>query len=69
LRDHVVFVFDALPSWHERDRMNVAFTDGSAESISSNVCVADLDWPLYGEAAYDTTRGSGSGAQKGKAGR
>lgn len=68
LRDHAVFVFEALPSWHEKDRMNVAFTDGSARSLDSGACVGDLDWPIFGEAAYDSTRGSAAGAQKPRGG-
>ena len=69
LRDHAVFVFEALPSWHEKDRMNVAFTDGAAESLESGACVGDLDWPIFGEAAYDTARKYTSSAQRPKGGR
>jgi prepilin-type N-terminal cleavage/methylation domain-containing protein len=64
LRDHAVLVFDALPGWHEKNRMNVSYTDGSAQSVDSGVCVNDLEWPIFGEAAYDSTRASSSGAQK-----
>jgi prepilin-type N-terminal cleavage/methylation domain-containing protein/prepilin-type processing-associated H-X9-DG protein len=69
LRDHAVFVFEALPSWHEKDRMNVAFTDGSVQTLDSGACVGDLEWPIFGEAAYDTARGYSSGAQRPKGGR
>ncbi len=69
LRDHAVFVFEALPSWHEKDRMNVAFTDGSVQTLDSGACVGDLEWPIFGEAAYDTARGFSSGAQRPKGGQ
>jgi prepilin-type processing-associated H-X9-DG protein len=69
LRDHAVFVFEALPSWHEKDRMNVAFTDGSVQTLDSGACVGDLEWPIFGELAYDTARAFSSGAQRPKGGR
>jgi prepilin-type processing-associated H-X9-DG protein len=69
LRDHAVFVFEALPSWHERDRMNVAFTDGSAETLEAGACVGDLEWPIFGEAAYDIARKYTSSAHRPKGGR
>ena len=64
LRDHAVFVFEGLPSWHEKDRMNVAYTDGSAETLESAICVDDLEWPIFGEAAYDYSRSAAASRRK-----
>ena len=69
LRERAVFVFEALPSWHEKDRMNVVLTDGSSQSLSAESCVNDLEWPIFGELAYDTARASSTGAQRPKGGK
>ena len=69
LRDHAVFVFEALPGWHEKDRMNAALTDGSARTLDAGECVSDLEWPIFGEAAYDAARRSATSAHRPKGGR
>lgn len=69
LRDRAVFVFEALPSWHEKGRMNVAFTDGSARPMDAGECVSDLEWPIFGEAAYDAARRSATSAHRPKGGQ
>jgi hypothetical protein len=35
--------------------------------LDAGACVADLDWPIFGEAAYDA--GRSTGAQKPKGGK
>ena len=42
-RTDAVLVFDALPSWHQKNRMNAAFVDGSAQSLEQEHCIADLN--------------------------
>jgi prepilin-type N-terminal cleavage/methylation domain-containing protein/prepilin-type processing-associated H-X9-DG protein len=39
-------VFDALPDWHRRGEINVAFVDGSVHSVSSHTWLRDLSLPV-----------------------
>jgi prepilin-type processing-associated H-X9-DG protein len=41
-----VLVYDCLPDWHAKGRMNVAFLDGSAASMDTQACLTDLMTPL-----------------------
>jgi hypothetical protein len=45
-RPDAVLVFDALPSWHQTGRMNVALLDASTRSMDQDECVADLVRPI-----------------------
>lgn len=42
-RPDAVFVFDALPDWHARGKINAALADGSARSMTYEDCLKDLD--------------------------
>ena len=48
IREHVVFVFDALPDWHRKDKINVGLSDGSTHTMSHQDCLRDLDRSIYG---------------------
>lgn len=45
-RPDAVLVYDALPDWHEKSRINAAIVDGSVRSMSQDECVTDLDTPI-----------------------
>jgi hypothetical protein len=47
IRDKVVFVFDALPDWHRKDKINVGLSDGSTLTIPYQKCLEDLDRSIY----------------------
>jgi type II secretory pathway pseudopilin PulG len=42
-RPSAVFAFDALPDWHSKGMINAAQADGSAQSMSYQDCLKDLD--------------------------
>lgn len=46
LRHDAVFVFDALPDWHRKGKINVAQADGSAQTMDHQDCMRDLDRPI-----------------------
>jgi type II secretory pathway pseudopilin PulG len=46
LRLDAVLVYDALPEWHEKYRMNTGLIDGSVRSMTYDECVTDLDTPI-----------------------
>lgn len=46
-RNDVVFVFDALPDWHRKGKINVAKVDGSTETMLHQDCLKDLDRSIY----------------------
>ena len=37
-----VLVFDAMPNWHAKNKMNAARVDGSVETVDEQVCLEDL---------------------------
>jgi type II secretory pathway pseudopilin PulG len=45
-RPDAVLVFDALPDWHEKSRMNAGSIDGSVRSMTQDECVTDLKTPI-----------------------
>lgn len=45
-RSDAAFVFDALPDWHGKGRINAAQADGSAATIPYQDCLKDLDKPI-----------------------
>jgi prepilin-type N-terminal cleavage/methylation domain-containing protein len=45
-RANTVFVFDALPEWHGKGKINSAQADGSATTMSYQDCLMDLDLPV-----------------------
>ncbi|MDB5327072.1 MAG: putative major pilin subunit [Phycisphaerales bacterium] len=45
-RQGIVLVFDALPGWHGRERVNAAFLDGSAAQLDMKACFDDLALPI-----------------------
>jgi type II secretory pathway pseudopilin PulG len=42
-RADAVLVFDALPDWHQKSRMNTGLIDGSVRSMTYDECVTDLN--------------------------
>jgi type II secretory pathway pseudopilin PulG len=46
-RVSTVFVFDALPDWHRKGKINVAQADGSTHSMDHQECLRDLDQSIY----------------------
>jgi type II secretory pathway pseudopilin PulG len=47
IRPGVVFVFDALPDWHRKDKINVGLSDGSTKTMLHQHCLEDLDKSIY----------------------
>jgi prepilin-type N-terminal cleavage/methylation domain-containing protein/prepilin-type processing-associated H-X9-DG protein len=45
-RAETVFAFDALPEWHGKGKINAAWADGSAQTMSYKDCLEDLDKPI-----------------------
>ncbi len=45
-RPDAVFVFDALPEWHGKGKINSAQADGSAQTMGYQDCLKDLDRPV-----------------------
>jgi type II secretory pathway pseudopilin PulG len=45
-RPETVLVFDALPGWHAKHKINVARIDGSAVSLRDEECLHDLAMPI-----------------------
>ena len=45
-RPDAVFVFDALPEWHGKGKINSAQADGSAMTMNYQDCLKDLDRPI-----------------------
>jgi prepilin-type N-terminal cleavage/methylation domain-containing protein len=45
-RNDAVLVFEALPGWHARRKINVARVDGSASPMDDDACFRDLQRPL-----------------------
>jgi prepilin-type N-terminal cleavage/methylation domain-containing protein len=45
-RPDAVLVFDSLPDWHEKARMNAGMIDGSVRSMGQDECVIDLATPI-----------------------
>jgi prepilin-type processing-associated H-X9-DG protein len=43
-----VLVYDCLPDWHAKGKMNAAFVDGSASPMETRVCLTDLMTPIRG---------------------
>ena len=41
-----VLVFESLPSWHMKGRMNAAHIDGSAQTMTQEKCLSDLQTPI-----------------------
>jgi prepilin-type N-terminal cleavage/methylation domain-containing protein len=46
-RTSAVFVFDALPDWHRKGKINVAQADGSVQTMDHQECLKDLDISIY----------------------
>jgi len=46
IRSDVVLVFDSLPDWHQKSRMNTGLLDGSVLSMNQDECVIDLATPI-----------------------
>lgn len=45
-RPDAVLVFEALPGWHARRKINVARVDGSATTMDDEACFRDLRQPI-----------------------
>ncbi|MGC4031145.1 MAG: type II secretion system protein [Tepidisphaeraceae bacterium] len=45
-RSEAVLVFDALPGWHGKRRINVALIDGSTRQMDEQDCFKDLGTPI-----------------------
>ena len=45
-RMDLVFVFESLPGWHTKGKINVLLFDGSAQTMDDEACLADLDSPV-----------------------
>jgi type II secretory pathway pseudopilin PulG len=45
-RVDAVLVFDSLPDWHEKSRMNAGLLDGSVRGMTQYECVIDLATPI-----------------------
>ena len=59
-RPDAVFVFDALPEWHGRQRINTAWADGSTHSMDYQDWAKDLDKPISPPYAVETSGGKGN---------
>jgi len=44
---NVVLTLEALPGWHQSQKMNVARIDGSCEELDDQVAIADLLKPIH----------------------
>jgi hypothetical protein len=44
-RSSLILVFESLPGWHARDRINAARLDGSASEMNYVDCMRDLSTP------------------------
>lgn len=44
-RSSLILVFESLPGWHGRDRINAARLDGSASEMNYAECMRDLSTP------------------------
>jgi prepilin-type N-terminal cleavage/methylation domain-containing protein/prepilin-type processing-associated H-X9-DG protein len=44
-RSNLVLVFEALPGWHSKQKINAAFLDGSAREMDYEQCLQDLEKP------------------------
>jgi prepilin-type N-terminal cleavage/methylation domain-containing protein len=55
-RPDTVFVFDALPEWHGRQRINSAWADGSTHSMDYQDWARDLDNPISPPYAADVPK-------------
>jgi prepilin-type N-terminal cleavage/methylation domain-containing protein/prepilin-type processing-associated H-X9-DG protein len=49
-----VLVYDCLPDWHRKGKMNAAFLDGSATSVDTRTCLADLMTPIRSASGQPT---------------
>ena len=45
-RPDTLLAFDALPGWHQKGRMNIVTTDGSAASLLEQDALLELDVPI-----------------------
>jgi type II secretory pathway pseudopilin PulG len=45
-RPDVVLVFEALPGWHIRGRMNAVLLNGAGQSMDQEACMEDLQQPI-----------------------
>jgi len=45
-RPDVVLVFEALPGWHLKGRMNAVMLNGSGQSMDQEACMEDLQQPI-----------------------
>jgi len=43
----IVFAFDALPDWHTKGYINAARADGSAQSMTYEDCLENMDQSIY----------------------
>ena len=41
-----MLVFEALPAWHAKGRMNAALLNGSAITMDQELCLSDLQSPI-----------------------
>lgn len=41
-RMNTVLVFESLPGWHQKQRMNAALVDGSTQNMAQTDCIVDL---------------------------
>jgi hypothetical protein len=57
-RPDCVLVFEAMPGWHARGRMNAALLNGAAVSMEQDQCLADIRLPIraVGPGAADARR-------------
>ena len=47
-RSGIAVAYDALPSWHAKRRINVAYWDGSVTSVDQGEFFAELERPVTG---------------------
>ena len=45
-RPDVVLVFEALPGWHIKGRMNAVMLNGAGQSMDQEACMEDLQQPI-----------------------
>jgi prepilin-type N-terminal cleavage/methylation domain-containing protein len=45
-KSDTVLVFDTLPNWHAKGRMNAALIDGSSSSMDTSACLGNVMKPL-----------------------
>ena len=45
-REDIVLVYEQLPDWHNKGKMNAAMLDGSAKEMSTKDCLNDLLKPV-----------------------